>query len=311
MPDTSDRAPAVEGPSPQGRDGVPRWSNGGWTLVRRRRVLRLGRAGGPGGARPPASARPARPRGSRGRGGASPGRPAWNQRAEARRGRATRSGVRRGDGVHGSRIPTSTPGRGGLWGPATPRFPGRDGDAFGDDAIGAPRTAGPAVGAPGYSAAFRGCRLVELRYRRRRRPGRVRSTDGDRPTPDTRRARARPPPRSAVTRLEGSSRAAAVGRGETSARTGRTSMRGRHLPGRHPPARDDVLPADRGGRHLRLRHEPLGQVVEIRDGDGDSSRTTDNPGAPAGEAPTQRPGCPTLARGDRDPYAGGAVSVEA
>ena len=196
---------------------------------------------------------------------------------------------------------------------ATQVFQDRDGDSFDDSADKCPDVAGPAVGTPGFSEAFRGCRLVEtevsVAYADLAVSGRVRPAD-----PENAPAGACSAPAEVrVTRLaSGELESGELGRGETTAPSGTYSIPVGHLPigtrlrvtASFPHVVVDQISACGQSRS---------EIVEITDGDGDAvaDYLDECPGVPAGQGSTLRPGCPTVARQVTATYADGAVSGDA
>ena len=176
-------------------------------------------------------------------------------------------------------------------------FLDRDGDTFGDGADACPDYDGPAVGAPGYSAAFRGCRLVDLgvtaAYADRHVSGRLTVTGpADAPAGACRAAA-----QVRVTRLDGDVEGVELGRGETSPQDGTYAVHVGDLPDGSKPARDDYFP-QLVVAGISACGPSRSEVVEIADGDGDSvpDHADECPGVPAGPGSGLRAGCPTLAR---------------
>ncbi len=167
-------------------------------------------------------------------------------------------------------------------------FLDRDGDSFGDSADKCPDFAGPAVGAPGFSAAFRGCRLVDTEvsaaYADRAVSGRLRVADPEHAPAGACAA----PAQVRVTRLAGGElESGELGRGETTAPSGTYSIPVGHLPigtrlrvtAYFPQVVVDQISACGQSRS---------EVVEITDGDGDAvaDYLDECPGVPAGQGST-------------------------
>ncbi len=191
-------------------------------------------------------------------------------------------------------------------------FLDRDGDTFGDGADACPDYDGPAVGAPGYSAAFRGCRLVDLgvtaAYADRHVSGRLTVTGpADAPAGACRAAA-----QVRVTRLDGDVEGVELGRGETSPQDGTYAVHVGDLPTGSKLRVTTFFP-QLVVAGISACGPSRSEVVEIADGDGDSvpDHADECPGVPAGPVSELRAGCPTLARlVTVKPYAGGAVSGE-
>ena len=187
-------------------------------------------------------------------------------------------------------------------------FSDRDGDSFGDSADKCPDVDGPAVGAPGFSEAYRGCRLVEVGvtagYADRAVSGQL-SVTGPADAPA---GACRAVAQVRVDRLVGASGTVDLGRGETTTPGGTYAIQVGDLPGGtrlqvttyFPQIVVDQISACGPGRSV---------VVEIPDSDDDTvgDHADECPGLP-GSGAGQHPGCPTLERSVTASYAAGAVS---
>ena len=187
-----------------------------------------------------------------------------------------------------------------------------DRDTFGDDEDRCPDVAGPAVGAPRFSEAFRGCRLVDVSvtgsYADRVVSGRL-SVAGPADAPA---GACRAAAQVRVTEVDGESSEGPdgreVGRGQTSAEDGTYSVDVGALPGGtrlrvttyFPQLVVDGISACGSSRS---------DVVAVPDADGDLV-ADDEDECPEVQGPllAERPGCPTLPRAVTAGYADGLVT---
>ena len=193
-------------------------------------------------------------------------------------------------------------------------FLDRDGDSFADAEDECPDVDGPPVGAPGFSEAFRGCRLVDLKVSASFADGfvigQLRLTDPLNAPPGACAAAAQVRVNQLTGELDGAELdGTELGRGETSAHDGTYSIQVGDLPIgtrlRVTTYFPQVVVAD-----VAACGPSRSAVVEITDGDGDEvpDYLDECPGTWGGQASTQRFGCPTLERRVTATYAAGVVS---